>query len=527
MAVARVNHPSRLTGLGLITSLSLSFVPPAQYYPRRSGVSRKSLFGCLLFLASPLSAQTLAQLDSNLVRNYVSVRAPLVALTHVRVIDGTGAAARDDQTVIIDNGKIRALGPAASTQVPAGAQVMDLTGKSVMPGIFGMHDHTFYPAGGRGGQRNHHLYSAPRMYLAAGVTSIRTAGTYEPYNDLNLMEDVRNGRTPGPRINALGAYVDENRGRVNSVDDARRLVNYWVDEGAVGFKAYTNVRRDELKAAIDEAHKRGVKLTGHICSVTFREAAAMGIDNIEHGYQVATDWDTGKQPDECRSPGQQGADYSSLDISSEPVQAVIRDMVAHNVALTSTLAVFECSVPGRPPLRPAFVESLSPITRETRVTAWERNKAVADSAEKGLSSGRGPTPAARVERAKKAFQKSMEFERAFVKAGGHLMAGLDPTGSGCSLFGFGDQRNVQLLVEAGFTPVEAIKVVTYNGAKFMGQQDSLGTIAAGKVADIVVIDGNPAQTIGDVEKVSVVFKNGVGYDPARLLADVKGQVGVN
>jgi imidazolonepropionase-like amidohydrolase len=476
-----------------------------------------------LVFALPLYAQSFGQLNDQ-TKRYVSVSAPVVALTHVRVIDGTGAPVQENQTIVIDNGRIRSLGPSAQAQVPPGAQTMDLTGKTVIPGMYGMHDHTFYPAGGRGQQRNHHLYSAPRLYLAAGVTSIRTAGTYEPYNDLNLMENVRDGTVPGPRVNATGAYVDEIRGRVNSVDDAKRLVNYWVDEGAVGFKAYTNIKRDELKAAIDEAHKRGVKVTGHLCSVTFREAAAMGIDNLEHGYQVASDWAKDKKPDECPGggPGTGRTDYSVIDIQSEPVQSVIRDMVSHNVALTSTLAVFECQVPGRPPLRPAFVESLSPTTREARVGAHDRGVALADSAAKGLGDAR-----ARVERAKLTFKKSMEFERAFAKAGGHLMAGLDPTGSGCSLFGFGDQRNVQLLVEEGFTPVEAIRIVSYNGAKFLGQADSLGSIAAGKVADIVVIDGNPAQSIADVEKVSVVFKNGVGYDPAKLLADVKGQVGIN
>ncbi|MBI4420295.1 MAG: amidohydrolase family protein [Gemmatimonadetes bacterium] len=469
--------------------------------------------------AAELAAQSFQQL-SDPVRQFVSVSAPLVALTHVRVIDGTGAPAAEDQTVVIDNGKIRAVGPAATVPVPPEAQVMDLRGKTVIPGLFGMHDHTFYPAGGAGGQRNHHLFSAPRMYLAAGVTSIRTAGTYAPYNDLNLMEDVAQGRVPGPRINATGAYLDANRGRVNSVDDARRLVSYWADERAVGFKAYTNIKRDELKAAIDEAHRRGLKVTGHLCSVTFREAAALGIDNLEHGYQVATDWDPGKQPDECTRGGR--ADYSALDIGGEPVQAVIRELVSRNVALTSTLAVFECGVAGRPPLRPVFVESLSPLTRETRLRTHERAAALADSAAKGL--GNAP---ARVQRGLQAFKKSMEFERAFARAGGHLQAGLDPTGSGCSLFGLGDQRNVQLLVEAGFTPVEAIKIASYNGAKFLGQADSLGSIAAGRVADLVVIDGNPAQNIGDVEKVTTVFKNGVGYDSAKLFAAVKGQVGVN
>lgn len=481
---------------------------------------RKTVLACglMIGLVVPLFAQTAAQL-SDQVRRYVSVSAAVVALTHVRVIDGTGAPAQEDQTVVIENGRIRVLGPAAQVPVPEGAQVMELRGKTLMPGLVGMHDHLFYPAGGRGQQRNHHLFSAPRMYLAAGVTSIRTAGTYEPYNDLNLMENVREGSVPGPRINATGAYVDETRGRVKSPEDARRLVDYWVEEGAVGFKAYTNITREELKAAIDEAHKRGVKITGHLCSVTFREAAALGIDNLEHGYQVASDWVKDKKPDECPRGG---TDYSALDINSEPVQAVIRDMVAHNVALTSTLAVFECSVPGRPPLRTEFVESLSPTTRLARMSTRDRALATADSAAKGLGDA-----AARVERAKAAFRKSMEFERAFAKAGGHLMAGLDPTGSGCSLFGLGDQRNVQLLVEAGFTPLEAIKIASFNGAKFMGQSDSLGSIAAGKVADLNVIDGNPAQNIADVEKVSVVFKNGVGYDPAKLWADVKGQIGIN
>src|SRR6185436_6131877 len=184
-------------------------------FPPEVRVSRQLVFLALAsFLSTPLQAQSFSQLN-DATKRYVSVSAPVVALTHVRVIDGTGAPVQENQTIVIENGRIRSMGPAAQAQVPAGAQTMDLTGKTVIPGMYGMHDHTFYPAGGRGQQRNHHLYSAPRMYLAAGITSIRTAGTYEPYNDLNMMEDVRKGTVPGPRINATGAYVDEIRGRVN------------------------------------------------------------------------------------------------------------------------------------------------------------------------------------------------------------------------------------------------------------------------------------------------------------------------
>ena len=479
-----------------------------------------SSFAASLVLVGSLAAQG-PQQQQNQIRQFIAVDTPFVAITHVRVIDGTGAPVAEDQTVVIERRRITAVGPAARVPVPVGALVINATGKTVIPGLFGMHDHTFYPAGGAGGQRNHHLFSAPRLYLANGVTSIRTAGTYEPYNDLNLKESIDRGAI-GPRINATGAYLDANRGRVSSVDDAKRLVNYWAEEGAIGYKAYTNIRRDELKAGIDEAHKRGLKVTGHLCSVTFREAAAMGIDNLEHGYQVATDWDPGKKPDECPGQGDARADKSTLDISGEAVQAVIRDMVSHNVALTTTPAVHECSVPGRPPLRPAFVESLSPITREVRVGASQRSMALADSAAKGLGDA-----AVRVERARATMRKNQEFDRAFVKAGGHLMAGLDPTGSGCSLFGFGDQRNLVLLVEAGFTPVEAVKIASYNGAKFLGQADSLGSIAVGKLADLVLVDGNLAQNMSDIEKTTIVFKNGIGWDSAKLIASVKGQVGVN
>ncbi len=120
----------------------------------------------------------------------------------------------------------------------------------------------------------------------------------------------------------------------------------------------------------------------------------------------------------------------------------------------------------------------------------------------------------------------MEFERSFVKAGGTLMAGCDPTGFGGILAGFGDQRELELLVEAGFSPVEAIHIFSENGAKWLGEDASLGTIAVGKAADIVVVDGNPVEKISNIEKVEMVFKDGVGYDPVKLRASVQGLSGI-
>jgi imidazolonepropionase-like amidohydrolase len=121
----------------------------------------------------------------------------------------------------------------------------------------------------------------------------------------------------------------------------------------------------------------------------------------------------------------------------------------------------------------------------------------------------------------------MAFERQFVKAGGLLLAGLDPNGGGGLLAGLGDQREVELLVEAGFTPLQAIHIATMNGAEFLGEANHIGSIAVGKAADLVVVEGNPAKRMDDIEKVKMVFKDGVGYDPGKLIESVRGEVGIH
>jgi imidazolonepropionase-like amidohydrolase len=462
-----------------------------------------------LLSAQSLRAQTPAALAPT-VRQYVTVDALLVALTHVRVIDGTGAPAVADQTVIIADGRIRAVGPAAATAVPAGATVIDGTGKTVIPGLVGMHDHLFYPSGGPGGQRNGIYYSGPRLYLGSGVTTIRTAGTYQPYADLELKEAIEQGRVPGPHIFASGAYLDQVRGHLRGPDDARRLVDYWADEGSSSFKAYMQISRAELGAAIAEAHKRGLKVTAHLCSITFREAIALGIDELEHGLVVSTDFTPGKEPDVCPPADRNLAALATLDIQGPAVQSLLHELVQHGVAITSTLAVFEASLPDRPPLTQRMLDVLAAEPRAAYLATRARLKETA-------ATSRGPV----------VFQKELEFERAFVRAGGLLMQGLDPTGTGGSIPGFGDQRGVQLLVEAGFTPEEAIKIATANGAQFLGMLDRFGTVQPGKQADLVLIAGDPATKIGDIENVVTVFKDGVGYDSAKLIGAVRGQLGVN
>lgn len=442
------------------------------------------------------------------VKPFISVDAPVIALEHVRVIDGTGAAPQDDQTIVIDHGRIQSVAAADQAQVPAGAHRMNLTGHTVIPGLVGMHEHLFYPSFEGVPLYIEQGMTFPRLYLATGVTTARTAGTLEPYTDLNLKKMIDEGRMPGPKMLITVGYLEGHgsfapqMAELNTPDDARRFVEYWASMGAHSFKAYMHITRGELEAALTTAHARGLKITGHLCSVGFREAAALGIDNLEHGIVVDSEFNPNKQPDVCP---QGGPPLSQLDISGEAVQRTIHELVQHKVAITSTLAVFE----NAPPLQPRFLEALAPTVSLNYMIGRERGSEQART----LSGVR--------------VKKEVEFERAFVKAGGLLMAGCDPTGNGSALAGFGDQRNVELLVEGGFTPVEAIRIASLNGAKYLGMDDKIGSIAPGKQADLVVIDGNPARQVADIEKVSLVFKDGVGFDPAKLLQSIRGHVGLH
>jgi imidazolonepropionase-like amidohydrolase len=452
-------------------------------------------------------------------QQFIRVEAPLVALVHVRVIDGTGAAPRDEQTIVISDGKIQSVGPDATATVPPNAQTLDLKGYTVLPGLVGMHDHMFFPMGGSPPMYSDMGTSFPRLYLALGVTTIRTTGSVAPYTDLEIKRLIDSGRMIGPKMHITAPYL-EGAGAFTPVmheltgpDDARRMVNFWADQGATSFKAYMNITRDELRAAVEEAHKRGLKVTGHLCSIGFREAAEIGIDNLEHGLLPDSEFVPNKQPDKC--PGAAvNASLRQLDLSSDAVKETIRTLVAKNVALTSTLPVFEAGAP----LTQSGIGAASAVMNPRVLSVMNADARVRYLTNRARIPADSPNTAL--------VRKSMDFERAFVAAGGLLMAGLDPTGNGGVVAGFGDLREVELLVEAGFTPLEAIKIASFNGAKFLGEDAHIGSIAVGKQADLMIVKGNPATHISDIEKVEIVFKDGVGYDSEKLIQSVQGLVGI-
>ncbi len=475
--------------------------------PRRALPTAAFALGAIAALSaySP-TASAQRPVPGSAAASYVAVDAEIVALTGVTLIDGTGGPVQRGRTIVVEGNRITAVGPDGRVSIPGGASVMDLNGHTVIPGLVGLHNHLYYTAaGGRAAQLT---FSAPRLYLGSGVTTVRTTGSRQPYAEINLREEIEAGRAPGPRIHITAPYITGGSGLtgmtlLNSPEQARRFVRYWAAEGATWLKAYTQIRSEDLAAAIDEAHKQGIKVTGHICSVSFTEAVALGIDNIEHGLPTNSDYYPGRGKDEC--PQDIMAQALTVDVNSPEVAHTFTTMIDAGVPMTSTLAVYELFFQGRPVRDQRTLDAMTPAVR----TDYLANKARIDEV------GRDPA----------GLLNAIAYEKAFYDAGGVLAAGVDPTGNGGALPGYGDQRNYELLSEGGFAPVDAIRVLTANGAQVLGEDD-LGTVERGKIADLVILSGDLTADPSVIRNVTVVFKDGVGYDSPRMLEAVRGLVGI-
>lgn len=448
-------------------------------------------------------------------RPLVAVREPVVAIVHVRVFDATQPQAREDQTLVIDHGHIARVGPAGETTVPAGARIVDGQGKTVIPGLVMVHEHLYYAVRVRniGFHVNEMEYSFPRLYLACGLTTIRTGGSVEPYADMEVKRRIDAGEMAGPKIHLTTPYIEGAPSAITQLhavtgpDDAIRLVDYWSTQGFTSVKLYMHLTPAVAAAAIAEAHRHGMQVTGHIGVMTYREAADLGIDNLEHGFFVSNDFVRGKKVNELPLPAVSQASMDALQLDSPEVAALIDLLIRKHVTITSTLPVFEGFIAGRPPLPPAVLDTMCLEARENYEAYRER----VNSRNINLASY---------------FHKMMALEKRFSDAGGLLVGGSDPTGGGNVIAGFGSLRELELLVEAGFTPAQAITITTLNGAKLLGVDREVGTLEPGKAADAVLIDGNPLAAISDIRKIEIVFKDGVGYDSAALIHSVRGCVGI-
>lgn len=459
------------------------------------------------------------------VKPFIFEDSPIIALTDVKIIDGTNRPPRSSQTLVIRHGKIAAIGD-SNLPVPQGAKVFNLKGHTIIPGIVGMHEHLGYThfvydedpkTGEVKALRRFHTqksWSFPRIYLAAGVTTARTAGSTQPYSDLGLKRLIDSGKLIGPEFfltapHIFGTYSDAAPLFYfpQDVSSLERMVTYWADEGFTSFKLYTGVTREEMATTINLAHKRHLKVIGHLCAVTLSEAAQMGIDSLEHGLFASTDFVPDKIFDQCPSNGT--LDQPDLDVESPKIQGLLQLLINKKVSLTSTTAILES-------ILMAKTYSIDPRTLEF----------LSDELKKDVLIGKRIAAGKATAFSEKKFQRIMRFEYAFAKAGGHLMMGSDPTGYGALLAGFGDQRQIELLVEAGFTSSEAIQIASLNGAKHLGVSDRIGSLEPGKQADIVVVQGDLERQISNIRNVKWVFKNGIGYDSEKILNPLKGKTGV-
>ena len=453
-------------------------------------------------------------------------RGPLTAIEHVLVIDGTGAAARANQTILIANGRIAAIGPDGAVAIPQGASRIDGRGRTAIPGLVGMHEHMYRSSSGDG---PFNVIQAPvtfpQLYLASGVTTARTAGSVDPHGDLGIRREIEAGRLIGPDLDLTAPYLEGAPPAIaqlyplRGAQEARAAVRHWASLGFNSVKAYTNISPAELAAAIREARRHNMRVTGHLCSVGFEEAARLGIDNLEHGPFAAPDGglDPGRAGGRCARGGAEAAAgpgaimlhiIQNVAPDAPEVQRMIRTLVERRVAITSTLAVLEGGdrpdLEEIPHLRDLFPPDI--WARQVRRHAAQRPAAAFFAL---------------------MLRKEMAFERAFVAAGGLLIAGADPTGDGHVVAGLGDQRNIELLHEAGFTIPEAIRIATLNGAIFLGRADRIGSLEAGKRADIVLLDGDLTRDIRAITRPLIVFKNGIGYDSQAIYASLRGQVGLH
>jgi len=447
------------------------------------------------------------------VSKFITDSAKTIALTDVKIIDGTGSPSKTHQTIIISNGLITKTGNVKEVAIPKDAKVINCAGKTIIPGLVMLHEHLYYTMMLDDYFNVQEMpFSFPRMYLAGGATTIRTGGSIEPQTDLAIKNMISQGKLVGPDMDVTAPYVERKGWDIPALNiikdsaEAAATVNFWADKGCTSFKMYVHATKEDLIAVVREAHKRKLKVTGHIGVLTYREAAESGIDDLEHGFFVSSDFDPDKKENEYNYRKENQA-LENLDVNSDEMKNLIQFLIKKNVAITSTLPVFEPAT-NREIILGGGSDAMLPVVKQT-VTKWWKEDQHKDSASLVF------------------FKKEMAWEKQFYDAGGLLVCGTDPTGSGRTIAGYGSRREIELLVEGGFTPVQAIKIATLNGAKYLERDNTIGSVEQGKNADLVLINGDPENNISDIRKTEIVFKHGIGFDSKKIFESVKGKIGMN
>ena len=460
-----------------------------------------------------LICQLSAQNFTPQVKAFITVDTTYVAITNVTVIDGSGKDIKHLQTLVIKNDKIVQIGNNSDITIPEESLLIDGTGKTIIPGLVMLHEHLFYSKPFENwfsvGQMT---FTFPRLYLAGGVTTKRTGGSIQPQTDLNVKKWISEGKMTGPKMDVTSPFIEREGydipelGFIQGTAEVSKIVNYWADKGVTSFKVYNHITKEDLKICVEEAHKRGLKVTGHLCSLTYEEASTIGIDNLEHGFMVSSDFMVNKEADMC-DPFEARNALSKEGIDSEKMNNLIDLLIKNGTAITTTPNVFEPFtgreiIPGGG--EPALATEIFTDVKRTYDRVINNDSLAFDL-----------------------FNKNLIWVKRFYDKGGILVAGTDPTGAGRTVAGYSNRRTVEILVEEGFPLVDVIKICTLNGAKFLGREKTIGTLEIGKTADLILIGGNLETNIRNIRNMEIVFKDGIGYDSKKLFESVKGKVGFN
>jgi len=471
---------------------------------------KKVVFTLCFFISATM---VFSQNFSTEVEKFIVVDSALFAISNVSIIDGTGNSIKKNQTVIINNKRIQDIGDFKSIKIPKNALIIDGTDKTIIPGLVMLHEHLFYTKFFENWFNvNQMTFTFPRLYLAGGVTTMRTAGSIEPQSDLNVKKWIIEGKMTGPKMDVTSPFIERegmdipSLSFIKSSDEVAKEVDFWADKGVTSFKLYNYVTKEDMRVCVEEAHKRGLKVTGHLCSITYEEASNLGIDNLEHGFMASSDFIVNKEENDC-DPFEARESLTNEPVDSPKINALINLLIKNGTTLTTTPNVFE----------PYTNRELIPGGGESAITP-EVLKDVRRIYHRNINND-----SLTIHR----FNKNLIWVKRFYDKGGKLVAGTDPTGAGRTVAGYANQRTIEILYEAGFPLIDVIKICTKNGAEYLEQESEIGTIQKGKIADLILIDGHLESNIKNIRQMEIVFKDGVGFDSKKLFASVKGKVGLN
>lgn len=431
--------------------------------------------------------------DASLARTLAHHPAHGVLFQHAALFDARTATVSPRQDVLVVGNRIRALGPAARQAAPAGVDTVDATGQTLLPGLWDMHAHV----GDGDGLLN----------LAAGITTVRDLAN-DTEQLLARRKRIDNGEELGTRIvlagiiDGPGPFQGPTKVLVSTEAEARSAVNDYANLGYVQIKVYSSVKPDLVPAIIEAAHARGLRVSGHIpAGMTAAQCVQLGFDEVQHvNFLVLNfmpDVRETRTPARFVEPAKRAAD---LDLASPEVQAFVQLLQVRHTTLDPTLAVFEDMFLARPgAVGPGYAAIAGRLPAQVR---------------RGLLSGGLTPPEGEDATYRRSFAKMVQLVGVLDRAGIPIEAGTD------GLAGFTLQRELELEVEAGIPAARALQNATLGAARIMKRDTELGSVAPGKLADLVLVQGNPAVHIGDIRNTVLTLRDGVVYRPAELYAEL-------